>query len=239
MRKMLALCLLVPVLGFSQAKIVLNSVRVFPKQDKIAEFEKALATHSQKYHTGDWKWRVYSIDSGPDAGGYMISEGPNSWEALDSRGDLGAEHTADWSKNVAPLTIDRGGSTYVEFQPDLSTVQLSDYADKIVINHMTAKPGRINTIPDLISKLKNAWQAGGESVAVYQQVASGEPGYTTVTRLKGGLKELATGFRKPLKDRYNTANGAGSFDQFLKDYAEDVENRWSELLIYKADLSSK
>jgi hypothetical protein len=104
---------------------------------------------------------------------------------------------------------------------------------------MTAKPGKINAIPDLISKLKNAWQAGGESVAVYQQVASGEPGYVTVTRLKGGLKELATGFRKPLKDRYNTANGAGSFDQFLKDYAEDVENRWSELLIFKADLSSK
>jgi hypothetical protein len=239
MRKMLALCLLVPVIGFSQAKIVLNSVRVFPKQDKIAEFEKALATHSQKYHTGDWKWRVYSIDSGPDAGGYMISEGPNSWESLDSRGDLGAEHTADWSKNVAPLTIDRGSSTYVEFKTDLSTVQLSDYADKIIINHMTAKPGKINAIPDLISKLKNAWQAGGESVAVYRQVASGEPGYVTVTRLKGGLKELATGFRKPLKDRYNTANGAGSFDQFLKDYAEDVENRWSELLIYKADLSSK
>ena len=239
MRKMLALCLLVPVIGFSQAKIVLNSVRVFPKQEKISEFEKALATHAQKYHTGEWKWRVYAIDSGPDAGGYMISEGPNSWEALDSRGDLGAEHTADWSKNVAPLTIDRGGSTYVEFQTDLSTVQLTDYADKIVINHMTAKPGKINAVTDLISKMKNAWQAGGESVAVYQQVVSGEPGYTTVTRLKGGLKELATGFRKPLKDRYNTANGAGSFDQFLKDYAEDVENRWSELLIFKADLSSK
>ena len=68
---------------------------------------------------------------------------------------------------------------------------------------------------------------------------SGEPGYLTVTRLKGGLKELATGFRKPLKDRYNTANGAGSFDQFLKDYADDVKNRWSQLLVFKPDLSSK
>ena len=239
MRKMLAICLLIPFIGFSQAKIVLNSTRVFPKPEKFSEFEKALASHSQKYHTGDWKWRVWSIESGPDAGGYMITEGPNSWEQLDTRGDLGAEHTADWSKNVAPLTTERGGSSYIEFQQDLSTVQLTDYADKIVVNHMTAKPGKINTIPDLITKLKNAWQAGGESVAVYVQVASGEPGYLTVTRLKGGLKELATGFRKPLKERYNTANGAGSFDQFLKDYADDVENRWSELLTFKPDLSSK
>jgi hypothetical protein len=239
MRKMLAVCLLVPFIGFSQVKNVLNATRVFPKPEKIAEFEKALASHAQKYHTGDWKWRVWAIESGPDAGGYMFTEGPNSWDQLDTRGDLGAEHTADWEKNVAPLTLDRGSSSYAEFQSDLSTVQLTDYADKILMNHMTAKPGKINAIPDLIMKLKNAWQAGGESVAVYQLVASGEPGFLTVTRLKAGFKELATGYRKPLKDLYNTANGAGSFETFLKDYAEDVENRWSELMIYKADLSSK
>ena len=61
----------------------------------------------------------------------------------------------------------------------------------------------------------------------------------TSTRLKGGLKELADGFRKPLKDRYNTANGAGSFDQFLKDYADAVDNRWSELMVFHPELSSK
>jgi hypothetical protein len=239
MRKLLAICLLIPFVGFSQVKNVLNGTRVFPRQDKLAEFEKALASHAQKYHTGDWKWRVWSIQSGPDAGGYMITEGPNSWDQLDSRGDLGAEHTADWEKNVAPLTTDRGGSSYTEFQADLSTVQLTDYADKIVINHMVAKPGMIGAIPEMIKKLKNAWQASGQSVAVYLSVASGDPGYLTVTRLKGGLKEMASDYRKPLKDLYNTANGAGSFDAFLKDYAEAVQSRWSELLIYKPGLSSK
>ena len=239
MRKMLSLFLLIPFLGFSQAKIVINSTRVFPRQDKLAEFDKALAAHAQKYHTGNWKWRVWSIQSGPDAGGYMISEGPDSWADLDGRGDLGAEHTADYQKNVAPLTTDKGSSSYGEFQADLSTVQLTDYADKIVINHMIAKPGMIGAIPELIKKLKNAWQASGQSVAVYLSVASGDPGYTTVTRLKGGLKELAADYRKPLKDSYNAANGAGSFDLFLKDYADAVQSRWSELLVYKPDLSSK
>jgi hypothetical protein len=239
MRKMLSIFLLIPFIGFSQAKNVLNGTRVFPKQDKIAEFEKALAAHAQKYHTGDWKWRVWAIQSGPDAGGYMITEGPDSWDQIDGRDDLGAEHMADWEKNVAPLTLDRGSSSYTEFQPDLSTVQLTDYADKIVINHMVAKPGKIGAIPDLIRKLKNAWQAGGESVAVYLLVASGDPGYLTVTRLKAGLKELATDYRKPLKERFTTANGEGSFDTFVKDYAEDVQSRWSELLIFKPALSSK
>ena len=239
MRKLLAICLLVPFVGFSQVKNVLNANRVFPKQDKISEFEKALANHAQKYHTGDWKWRVWSIESGPDAGGYMITEGPDSWVQLDGRGDLGAEHTADWEKNVAPLTQDRGSVTYTEFQADLSTVQLTDYADKIVINHILAKPGKIGAIPEMIKKQKNMWQADGESVAVYVLVASGDPGYLIVTRLKGGLKELATDYRKPQKERFNAANGDGSFDKFLDNYADDVQSRWSELLIYKPLLSSK
>jgi hypothetical protein len=239
MRKMFSLLLIIPFLGFSQAKIVINATRVFPRQDKIAEFEKALAAHAQKYHTGNWKWRVWAIQSGPDAGGYLITEGPNSWVDLNGRADLGAEHTADWDKNVAPLTTDRGRSDYAEFQTDLSTVTITDYADKIVINHIISKPGMIGAIPEMIKKLKNAWQSGGMSVAVYLTVASGDPGYMTVTRLKGGLKELASDYRKPLKDLYNTANGAGSFDAFIKDFEDDVQSRWSELLIYQPDLSSK
>jgi hypothetical protein len=239
MRKMLALWLFIPFIGFSQVKNVLSTSRSFPKQDKIAEFEKALAAHAQKYHTGDWKWRVWSIESGPDAGGYMITEGPNSWDQLDSRNDLSAEHTADWEKNVAPLTTERSEASYAEFQADLSTVQLTDYADKILMNHVIAKPGKINAIPEIIKKLKNAWQAGGEAVAVYQLVASGEPEYITVTRLKAGFKEMAAGYRKPLKDRYIAANGEGSFDTFLKDYSDAVEKRWSELLVFHPELSSK
>ena len=239
MRKTLIIWLLVPLFGIGQVKNVINSTRVFAKPEKIAEFEKALAAHAQKYHTGDWKWRVWSIESGPDAGGYMITEGPNSWEQLDSRGDLGPEHTADYEKNVAPLTTGVGSQDYYEFNTDLSTVQLTDYADKIVINHTIAKPGKISSMADMIKKLKKAWEAGNESVAVYRAAASGEPGYLTVTRLKQGLKELADGFRKPLNERYISANGEGSFDTFLKDYADIVEKRWSELLIYKPGLSSK
>src|SRR6476620_7268957 len=102
MRKLFIVILLIPVLGIGQAKNVVNSTRVFPKIDKVAEFEKALTAHAQKYHTGDWKWRVAEIQSGPDAGGYSIVEGPLNWDQIDKRGTLGAEHQNDWNKMVAP-----------------------------------------------------------------------------------------------------------------------------------------
>ena len=223
----------------SQTKTILTASRMFAKNDKSLEFEKALATHSQKYHTGDVKWRVWSIESGPDAGGYMVTEGPSNWSVLDSRGDLGAEHTADWAKNVMPLTMGQGQSAYYDFQPDLSTVQLTDYADKIYIHHMVAKPGKISFVKDLLQREKKVWESGNESVAVYQAAFSGEPSYIVVTRLKAGLKELASDFRKPITERFNASLGAGSYDSWLKDYSEAVQSRFSEILMYKPELSSK
>lgn len=239
MKNLFFLLLLLPLFGIAQTKTLLTTNRVFVKNDKVSEFEKALANHAQKYHTGDVKWRVWSIESGPDAGGYMITEGPTNWAILDSRGDLGAEHTADWEKNVFAHTTGRAQTAYSDFQADLSTVQLTDYADKIIINHMTAKPGMIVKTQDLIKRQKKVWAAGKESVAVYSVAFSGEPGFTTVIRLKDGLKELANDYRKPFADRYNAAHGAGSFDRWLKDYADAVQHRWSELLTYKPNLSSK
>ena len=239
MRKFFFLILLIPVLGMSQTKNVVNSTRAFPKADKVLEFEKALAAHAQKYHTGDWKWRVYEIQSGPDAGGYHIAEGPTSWIALDGRGNLGTEHNNDWNRNVAIYLTDRSEQSYSVYVDSLSTVPLANYSDKIIISHMYPKPGMIIGATDLVKRLKKVWTDGNETVAVYQASNSGEPQIVTVTRLKEGLKELASDFRKPLPERYNAAYGAGSWEAYLADYAKYVERRWSELLFYRADLSSK
>jgi hypothetical protein len=239
MRKTFLLCLLIPVLGLSQAKNVINSFRIFAKPDKNAEFVKAFIAHAQKYHTGDWKWRVYEIQTGPDAGGFHVIEGPLSWESFDTRGNLGAEHTADWDKNVAPLTTSMGSQSYTTFDEELSNVQLTDYADKIIITHVFPKPGMVNGLITLIKKLKKVWVAGNESVAVYSASYSGPPQYVQVNRLKAGLKELDPSFRKPMPERFNAVYGEGAWDYYLGDYANIVEKRWSEMLFYRADLSSK
>jgi len=239
MRKLFFMLLLIPVLGMSQSKNVLNASRYFCKPDKVQEFEKALGDHAKKYHTGDTKWRVWSIESGPDAGGYMVTEGPTDWASLDTRGDISAAHMTDWNKMVTPFTTSQYSSGYYEFEADLSTVQMTDYADKITINHMTPRPGKVFAMGELVKKLKKVWEAGSESVAVYTLTASGDPGLITVTRLKAGLKELTDGYRKPIPERYNEVYGAGAWDAYLKDYADAVERRWSELLVYKPALSSK
>lgn len=237
MRKIFLVFLFLPFIGLAQSKNVLSTFRIFPKVGKSQEFEKAFIAHAQKYHTGNWKWRVFEIQSGPDQGGFHVVEGPLSWDEFDKRGNLGAAHTADFAKNVEPNMAERGTASYSQFDETLSTVKLTDYADKIIINHIYPKPGMIVKLEELLVKMKGAWTAGNESVAVYRAIASGEPQIITVTRMKAGLKEMDESFRKPFPARYNEVNGSNSWTDFLKTYADAVERRWSELLFYRADLS--
>lgn len=239
MKRIFFIILLSPLFGLCQNKNVINANRVFAKVDKVLEFEKALATHAQKYHTGDWKWRVFEIQSGPDAGGYHITEGPTSWEGIDGRGNLGTEHNNDWNKNVAIFLTERGSSSYSIYQDSLSTVALGDYSDKINITHYFPKIGWFGKVWDGIKTFKKVWEAGGESIAVYTASASGPTQISVVTRYKQGLKERAMNFRKPMKERYEAVNGNDSWDNWTEVQRNYLDNVWSELLFLRADLSSK
>ena len=233
------LSMLLPLIGLSQTKNVISTTRVFPKMDKVLEFEKALATHAKKYHSGTTYWRVFNIQSGPDMGGYHITEGPTSWEGEDTRGNLGNEHNIDWNKNVAIYLTDRQSGGYSVYQDSLSTVALGDFSDKINITHVYPKVGKGDNVVSIIKKLKKNWVAAGVTVAVYTASSSGKGQYTLVTRYKQGLKERAAGFRKPFKETYEAVNGEGSYAQYLKDVADYIDESWSELLFMRADLSSK
>ena len=239
MNRLVLICLLIPAVMMGQKKNVLNANRIFAKVDKVLEFEKALAAHAQKYHTGDFKWRVFEIQSGPDAGGYHITEGPNTWDQIDSRGNLGVEHNNDWNKNVAIYLTDRGSSSYSTYQDSLSTVGLTDYSDKINILHYYPKVGWGYKVRDMIEKFRKVWIAGGESVAVYQSSSSGPAQYALVTRYKQGLKERDPGFRKPFKERYEAIHGTDSWDDVAEVLQKYMDSTSGELLFLRTDLSSK
>jgi hypothetical protein len=182
---------------------------------------------------------VFFIQSGPDAGGYHITEGPTSWEGEDARGDLGAEHTNDWNKNVSVHLTDRQSSSYSVYIDSLSTIAVGDFTDKINISHVYPKVAKGDEVVKLIRKLRKAWTASGVTVAVYAASSSGKAQYVLVTRYKQGLKERAAGFRTPFKEAYEAVHGEGSYAQYLKDVAEYVEESWSELLFLRKELSSK
>lgn len=239
LKAFLLLAFALPFSGMGQTKNVISTHRVYPKIDKVQEFEKALSAHAKKFHTGDFSWRVYSIETGPDMGGFQLTEGPTSWEGLDARGDLGEAHTADWNKNIAIYLTDRQSASYAVYDESLSTVAVGDFSDKIQITHVYPKIGMFVKVKSTIQRLKAAWAADGSTVAVYALNASGPSQFAIVTRYKQGLKEKAEGFHKPFKGIYEGIYGDGSYSEFMNEinrYSSDV---WSEMLFLRKDLGSK
>jgi len=238
MKIIIYLLLLVPFFGISQ-KNVIYTQRVFPKVDKVLEFEKAISAHAQKYHTGEWSWRISEIESGKDAGGYQITEGPSSWDAIDSRGNLGAEHNNDYHKNVAIYLTERGSSGYSTYQDSISTSVLNDWSEKFSITHYVTKIGYGYNIWTLFVNLRPVWKALGQSVAVFASSSSGPNQYAVVTRYKNGLKDRALINNNLLLKQYELIHGNFSFQGYTETMRSSVEEHWYELLFYRKDLSSK
>ena len=238
MKKFIYLFFLMPLIVKAQSPDVVSVTRFFPKNDKIAEFEKALKSHADKFHTGNWKWRVYTIESGPDAGGYQAVEMPNTWDQIDKRGDLGAAHLTDLYKNLLPL-VEKSTAMFITYREDLSSTALTEFTNKIAVTHVFPKPGKGLKVEESIMPLKKVWDESKQSIVVYEASASGPVQYSVVTRYKDGLKERTRGYFKPMKERFDGANGAGAYDKWLESVSDNVESQWSELLFYNAELSSK
>jgi hypothetical protein len=239
MRKLFLCLLLIPFTGMSQTKNVMSTFRTFPKSDKIVEFEKAMATHAQKFHTGDWKWRTFEIISGPDAGGFHVTEGPNSWTQIDDRKDISKDHMTDWNTNVSPFTTGQGTQGFAVYREDLSSVPLTEFTDKIAILHVFPKPGYTDTLAGILKKVRVVWQKSNESVAVYQASGSGPSQYILVFRYKTGWKERDASFRKPFTERYKAEFSESGYKDYMTAIQQFVESSWTEMLSFRPDLSSK
>ena len=241
MRKLLLLLLALPVIVLAQDKNVINFSRYFPKAEKATLFEKALSAHAQKYHTGDVKWQVYSIETGMYAGGYLVAEGPTNWDGVDNRGDISKAHMDDWNATVQPLVTERTVNDYFVYRQDLSTADLKEKANKIVINHLYQKPGYYGELQEILASLKKTWAEADQSVAVCEGSASGEPQFITISMYKQGeLKDREVGARTPFPARFAKANGGESaWTKYIETYKLAVNRQWSEMLFYKPELGSK
>jgi hypothetical protein len=239
MRKLFLCWLLIPCIGMGQTKTVVSTFRAFPKPEKITEFERALSAHAQKFHTGEWKWRTYEVISGPDAGAYHVTEGPNTWAQLDDRKDISKEHTADWNTSIAPLTTGQGTQGFSVYREDLSSVPLLEFSEKMAITHIFPKQGYADTIIAIIKKIKVIWQKSSEPVAVYQASGSGPSQIVLVFRYKTCWKERDPGFRKSFMERYKAEYSDSGYNEYISAVQQFVEKSWTEMLSYRADLSSK
>jgi hypothetical protein len=242
----ITLMLLLPLIGFAQEakkegpkKETISSYRVLAKDGHDAALKAALAAHAQKFHTGNWKWRVSEVLSGPDMGAYMIVEGPNSWTDLEGRGDLGPDHQKDYDTNILPHVDRSTPEIYGVYQADLSTVTAGAFSPtKTLISRVFIKPGRNSHYANALKTWKKVWEKRDTNVGVWVTFFSGEPSYLLVYRLKNGWKDLDEDIIS-MRKAADEIGGAGTYDRLMEENAADIERSVGEMISFKPELSSK
>jgi hypothetical protein len=219
-------------------KNTLSVYRVIPKPGHADALEKALTAHAQKFHTGNWKWRVSSMLTGPESNGYQIAEGPNSWTDIDGRGDLGPDHNKDYDANVSPHVERSTPEMYVTYVEAASTVPAANWSTKSQITHLYFKPGRGPATLEVLKLYKKAWEKMGHNVVIWSPLGSGEPQYIIVRRFKNGFKDLDME-GQTMREAFDEVNGAGSFAKLADENNKNLDHTMAELMEFKPELSSK
>ncbi|MFZ5493800.1 MAG: hypothetical protein ACOZE5_00500 [Verrucomicrobiota bacterium] len=214
---------------------VISSYRIFAKAGQNEALKAALGAHAKKYHTGAFRWRVYSVLSGPDSGAYQIVEGPFSWTAFDDRGDLAPDHNKHYETSIAPLVEKTTADAFLSYEEELSTVALTAFSTKASITTVYPKPGRGPAIRETLKTWKKVWEKRGFHVAVYAAQMSGEPQFKIVRRLKAGWKDLDADVLS--QSQAFTELGL-SHTELLEDMAKNTDRSHSEMIEMKPDLGS-
>ncbi|XLZ69253.1 hypothetical protein ABT364_22370 [Massilia sp. SR12] len=240
MKKTILLFLLFPLFAMAQTPpaVVLTSDRVWVKDGHMAAFKKALAAHVKEYHSGQWKWRVYEVLSGPDSGAFQINEGPNGWTALEGRGDLSAQHTKHYETMILPHISKSAPTMYVTFDEKLSTSPAGNWSNKAVLTRFYIKPGRNVANTAALKTNKAVWEKLGRNVAIWRSWASGPTQVIVAGRLKEGFKDFDNDTRM-YSQAYDEVNGAGSYDKYLEDVARNADSIVGEIIEYKPELSTQ
>jgi hypothetical protein len=218
-------------------KNVISAFRVWVKPGQTNAFKQALSAHAKKFHTGDWRWRVGEVMSGPDGGAFHILEGPTSWTALDDRGDLGAEHQSDFERNIMPHIERITPDSYSVYSDELSTTGLGNYSDKVLIIRYYPKPGKGGQAFDVLKRYKAIWEKRGLNVGVWTVAWSGESQYSVAFRLKNGWKDFNMDGMSN-REASNQLWGPNAWDGLMADTAECFERIWSETVNFDSSLGS-
>lgn len=214
---------------------VISSYRIFAKPGQDEALKAALGAHAKKYHTGSFRWRIYSVLSGPEGGSYQIVEGPFSWTALDDRGDLAADHNKDYETRIAPLVEKTTADTFLSYEEELSTVALTAFSTKASITTVYPKPGRGPATREVLKTWKKVWEKRGFNVAVYAAQMSGEQQFKIVRRFKAGWKDLDADVLS--QSQAFTELGL-SYSEILEDMAKSTDRSLTEMIEMEPELGS-
>ena len=233
--------------AFGQGKTLYTINIVKPKAGMKAAFEASWKLHLDKFHKTDDKRMVYEVTSGPEAGSYIIIEGPFAYADMDKDKPNAKEHSLDVDKNLS-VKLEPGGMNFTLRWADTLSYNSNAIAnsDKVLITRTHVKDGKmagylaeVRRSALISEKLKSPLSY---SINI-KQLAGTNPMIVTVRNLKDGFKEMEQNyFQLPpntFREAYIKDYGQEEWDKRVKMLVDDVVSRELHFEKKRVDLSSK
>lgn len=244
MRKLIFTMLLLPFVAISQNSTeygVFETANLIPNPAQITQFEKGLAAHNKKFHgEGPYGARVYWISNGPNTGSYHWSMGPFPWSSLDNRPTQKEGHDADWNNNVAQyMTADSGSQNYWRLHNELSRFPKDFTIKNMKVDYWDIKRGKYEDAIKLVEKVNKVYAEKNpdEIWGIYTNEFPSTREGRDLAVISFFDKSAWLGEEDGLAEKYNEVYGAGSWEQFLKDWYDVTEGGESELWVFRPELS--
>jgi len=211
------------------------------KNGQEANFEKALASHNQKYHASDpYKAHVFKVVSGPNSGSYFQAMGSFTFSQMAGR-PSGEEHDNDWSKNVRQYVESTGEGAYWRADKDISYSPAgSENWPLSRFRYFTTLPGEGDRFKDNLKKLLEVYKEKEYPVGFYMYWHYGATAGPNVIVELNYPNWAALDNNRNVRDDFQSVMDQDEWERFLEEIelSIDREKTYDEILMFKQDLSS-
>lgn len=223
-----------------------ETIMLSPDLTKLKVLGENLRKHNQKYHKeGAHQASVYNITTGPHTGKLVWIMGPLKFADLDTRPAVGG-HDEDWRDNIMPNLKKIEQAEYWKGDNDLSNTSMltENPADRPVLFtrywEINLEHGHnVERMLKQISETVKAMEGENPWGVYYNQFRQGT---------KIGRHIATVGFYKnwaefdednSFKKTYLKTHGEDSWDAFIRDMDQVLDNSWDEVWEYNKELSGQ
>ena len=220
-----------------------ESIMLTPDNTKLKVFGENMRKHNQKYHNaGAHSVTVYTINSGPNTGKLVWMMGPLKFADLDTRPAAGG-HDEDWRDNVMPYVKKIESGEYWEQDDKLSNTSMLTPDNSIYpilhVRYWEVNSEHGHSVDRVLKQISDAVKSmeGENPWGVYDNLfRQGNLGRHLAT--VGFSKKWAEYDEDPkFKAAFLKVHGNESWDTFILDYDQVLDNSWDEIWVYDKKLS--
>ena len=213
---------------------------VKPKSGNWGQLEEAMKKHFAWHRSQNdtFAYHVWQVMSGDNLGDFVVGTFGHNWKDFDGRDELDRADVADFVANVLPLT-EKMSLHYTTMVPEASRPSArTQPAAMSQLTHYFVKPSGVVQFADALREIKAALDNANYPVrsSWYRLVSGGEgPHYVLVVE-RSSFAEFEP-MAKSLEQVIAEVTSPAKAIELASAVRDNTRHTYSELLVYRADLS--